>query len=131
MFQIGTSSKGKIHYLLLMLDEADEFFDSCEAVYYAPFNALKDIQLAEPGRFKFVVARLRNVVRFKNKAAIGGNSVLPHLDSITVKPFTTLEARMLLRQRMPIMIAALPEYGRAAFVIAFERFFMEFFGSLL
>ena len=81
-----------------MLDEADEFLDSCEAVNYAPFNALKDIQLAEPGRFKFVVAGLRNVVRFKNKAAIGGNSVLPHLDSITVKPCTTLEARMLLEQ---------------------------------
>lgn len=88
----------RIRYLLLMLDEADAFLESCEAVNYSPFNALKDIQQSvDSGRFKFVVAGLRNVVRF-NKAATSGNSVLPHLEPLIIKPFTTLEARALLEQ---------------------------------
>ena len=87
-----------IHYLLLMLDEADAFLESCEEVGYSPFNALKDIQQGtEQGRFKFVVAGLRNVVRFA-KTATSGNSVLPHLKRLAVKPFTSQEARMLLEQ---------------------------------
>ena len=92
------NGSGKIHYLLLMMDEADKFLESCEAVQYSPFDALKDIQQSvAPGRFKFVVAGLRNVIRF-NKAATSDNSVLPHFESLTVKPFTDLEGRMLIEQ---------------------------------
>jgi hypothetical protein len=99
----------KIHYLLLMLDEADSFLASCEEVGYSPFNALKDIQQnVEPGRFKFVVAGLRNVVRF-TKAATSGNSVLPHLESLTIKPFTTVEGRMLLEQPLYYLGFRFPE----------------------
>ena len=99
----------KIHYLLLMLDEADAFLASCEEVGYSPFNALKDIQQnVEPGRFKFVVAGLRNVVRF-TKAATSGNSVLPHLESLTIKPFTTVEGRMLLEEPLYYLGFRFPE----------------------
>lgn len=85
-----------IPYLLLMIDEADLFIESCEAVGYEPFNTLKDIQSIGSGRFKFVVAGLRNIVRFKRMAALEDNGVLPHLESLTVKPFKSMEARELL-----------------------------------
>ena len=99
----------RIRYLLLMLDEADKFLESCEEVGYSPFNALKDIQQSvEAGRFKFVVAGLRNVVRF-NKAATSGNSVLPHLEPLIIKPFTTQEARMLLEQPLYFLGFRFPE----------------------
>lgn len=86
----------RIPYLLLLIDEADTFIESCEAVNYKPFDALKDIQSIGTGRFKFVVAGLRNVVRFKREAALGNNSVLTHLQSMTVTPFSPPEARELL-----------------------------------
>ena len=69
-----------IPYFLLLLDEADTFIDSCESIKYWPFDMLKDIQSVGMGRFKFVVAGLRNIVRFKREAALGNNSVLTHLE---------------------------------------------------
>ena len=74
----------------------DVFIESCESVGYQPFDALKDIQSIGSGRFKFVVAGLRNIVRFKREVALGNNSVLTHLESLTVKPFKSMEARELL-----------------------------------
>lgn len=90
------SSTDYIPYLLLLMDEADVFIESCESVGYRPFDALKDIQSIGSGRFKFVVAGLRNIVRFKREVALGNNSVLTHLESLTVKPFKSMEARELL-----------------------------------
>lgn len=85
-----------IHYFLLLLDEADAFLDSCKDVQYKPFDALKDIQAVGEGRFKFVVAGLRDVLRFEHEAALNDNSVLPQLRSMTVKPFKYAEAKELL-----------------------------------
>lgn len=85
-----------IHYFLLLLDEADVFLDSCKDVQYKPFDALKDIQAVGEGRFKFVVAGLRDVLRFEHEAALNDNSVLPQLSSMTVKPFKYAEAKELL-----------------------------------
>lgn len=39
---------------------------------------------------------MRNIVRFKREAALGNNSVLTHLESLTVTPFKAMEARELL-----------------------------------
>lgn len=89
------SDNKRIPYLLLLLDEADVFIDSCAVVNYQPFDALKDIQSIGAGRFKFVIAGLRNIVRFKREA-LGNNSVLTHLQPMTVKPFNTSEARELM-----------------------------------
>lgn len=85
-----------IHYFLLLLDEADAFLNSCKYVQYKPFDALKDIQAVGEGRFKFVVAGLRDVLRFEHEAALNDNSVLPQLSSMTVKPFKYAEAKELL-----------------------------------
>lgn len=91
------NEKGEIPYLLLLLDEADTFIESCAEVNYQPFDVLKDIQSVGSGRFKFVVAGLRNVVRFNRDAALSNNSVLTHLSSLTVTPFRASDARELLQ----------------------------------
>lgn len=87
---------GFIPYLLLMMDEADAFIESCEEVNYQPLDALKDIQSVGTGRFKFVIAGLRNVVRFDQDKSLKNNSVLTHLGHLTIKPFRSMEARELL-----------------------------------
>ena len=87
-----------VSYLLLMLDEADAFIDDCRNVDFAPFVALKDIQQSTNGKFKFVLAGLHNIVRFKREVALGKNSVIAHLSSINVKPFDYETAKTLLRE---------------------------------
>ena len=87
-----------IPYFLLLLDEADVFIESCEEVTYQPFDALKDIQSIGMDRFKFVIAGLHNIVRFKRDAALSKNSVLTQLTSITITPFSLSEARQLLEE---------------------------------
>lgn len=86
----------KIPYFLLMIDEADTFIESCEEVDYRPFDDLKDIQSVGEGRFKFVVAGLRDIVRFKRTSALSKNIGLTHLEALTIKPFRSMEARELL-----------------------------------
>ena len=93
--RLRQSGPNRIPYLLLLLDEADVFIESCADVNYLPFDRLKEMQSFEANRFKFVVAGLRNVVRF-NRAALDRNSVLPHMQSLTVTPFSVSEARELL-----------------------------------
>ncbi len=89
------SDKDRIPYLLLLLDEADAFIESCAPVNYKPFDALKEIQSIGAGRFKFVIAGLRNIVRAKRQA-LSNNSVLTHFKTMTVRPFKMAEARELM-----------------------------------
>ena len=51
----------RIPYLLLLLDEADTFIESCTEVNFKPFDALKEIQNIGMDRFKFVIAGLHNI----------------------------------------------------------------------
>ncbi len=102
-----------IPYLLLLLDEADAFIDSCESVNYQPFDALKEIQSVGMDRFKFVIAGLHNIVRFKRDAALSNNSVLTHLTSITVKPFDKREAKELLIKPLTYLGFRFPEEKQA------------------
>lgn len=85
-------------YLLLMMDEADAFIADCKNYEYAPIARLKALQEMPGNRFKFVIAGLRDVIRFTKGAAAGGNSVLPQLRSITVKPFEYNEAKSLIEE---------------------------------
>jgi hypothetical protein len=89
------SKKNYIPYFLLLLDEGDAFIASCAEVNYRPLDALKDVQSIGVGRFKFVIAGLRDIIRF-NKEALDNNNILPHLSAMTVKPFKIAEARSLL-----------------------------------
>lgn len=98
-FNLGRSIKEKsISYVLLMLDEADAFIEDCKQYGFAPFVALKDLQLSTNGKFKFVLAGLHNLVKFKRDVSLGNNSVIAHLSFINVKPFDEQTARTLLRE---------------------------------
>ena len=86
----------EIPYLLLLLDEAEDFIESSEPVEFAPLDELKDLQNNGEGHFKFVIAGLRNIIRFKKEDALKNNKVLTKLTALTVMPFKTAEARQLL-----------------------------------
>lgn len=89
------SKERPIRKLMLLLDEADAFIASCEHNHYRPIEMLKELKDSYDDRFKFVLAGLRDVVRF-NKKRLSGNSVLAHLGHITIRPLKYLDARDLL-----------------------------------
>lgn len=114
------SDKNRIPYLLLLLDEADAFIESCEAVNYSPFDALKDIQNVGTGRFKFVIAGLRNIVKF-TKGALENNSVLTHLGHTTIVPFNYSEARELLEKPLYYLGLRFPKDKEALVSLIFAN----------
>lgn len=84
----------RINYLLLMLDEADEFIRTSMEDGDMPITALKSLP---SGRFKIVMAGLHNLSRFARKKVIGNNStMIIHLNSTIVRPFKLEEAVKLL-----------------------------------
>lgn len=93
---INSSEEDRIPFLLILIDEADTFIEDCKNVKYEPIRLLKNIQQEGVGRFKFVIAGLHNVVKFERKSAESNNSVLPHLQSLNIAPFSAAEARELL-----------------------------------
>ena len=96
--RLSSSKPTKIPYFLLMLDEADKFIESCAENNYSPIVALAKIQQADydGSRFKFVIAGLRNIIRFEREKTFSNNSILPTLRSLTIKPFGVEDARKLL-----------------------------------
>ena len=81
-----------ITYLLLMLDEADKFIESCKAVDYRPITLLKE--MLSPN-FKFVLAGLHNLAKFDHDF-YANNSDFAHLESCVIYPFKRPEATELL-----------------------------------
>lgn len=96
--RLSSDTPTKIPYFLLMLDEADKFIESCAENNYSPIVTLAKIQQEnyDGSRFKFVIAGLRNIIRFEREKTFGNNSILPTLKSLTVKPFDVEDARKLL-----------------------------------
>ncbi len=83
----------RINYLLLMLDEADKFIESCKEVNYRPISVLKNLP---SGRFKVVMAGIHNLSRFNRDTVLHRNSILVHLESIVIRQFKRPEAIKLL-----------------------------------
>lgn len=83
--------------LLLLLDEADELLASCEQLDNRPLEIFKELRDSFHDRFKFVLAGLRNVVRF-NKGILKENSVLAHLEHLTIRPLDFADACQLLQK---------------------------------
>ena len=96
--RLSSDTPTKISYFLLMLDEADKFIESCAENNYAPIVALAKIQQEDydGSRFKFVIAGLRNIIRFEREKTFDNNSILPTLKPLTIKPFNVVDARKLL-----------------------------------
>ena len=91
-----TQEEDRIPYLLLLIDEADAFVESSEKIGYSPFDKLLEIQNIEQERFKFVIAGLRNVVRFNRDNAISGNRSITKFGALAIRPLAYAEARELL-----------------------------------
>jgi hypothetical protein len=86
----------RINYLLVMLDEADEFIKTSAENGNPPISAVKNIP---SGRFKLVMAGLHNLSRF-NREMLYGNSTLIHLSSLVIKQFQRAEAIKLLTKTL-------------------------------
>lgn len=82
----------RIHYLLLMLDEADEVIRTSVQADDSPITELKKLP---SDRFKLVMAGLHNLSRY-NRAMTHKNSNLIHLTPIVIKQFRREEATKLL-----------------------------------
>lgn len=89
--------RSSIGYLLLLLDEGDAFIDDCKECRYQPIDRLKSVMDDTEVSFKFVIAGLHNLVRYDHESSTKDNSVIPHLRTLTIKPFTYSEARDLLQ----------------------------------
>ncbi|MGX8705512.1 MAG: hypothetical protein ACSW8J_02940, partial [bacterium] len=103
------SDEDRISYLLLLLDEADSFISDCANLEYSPLVALKDVQASFPGRFKYVLAGLKDIVRFNRSVALGNNAVITHMSSMKITPFNTPEAEELLMKPLSYLGFSLPD----------------------
>lgn len=83
----------RINFLLLMLDEADEFIRTSVADDNRPITALKNLP---SNRFKPVMAGLHNLSRYNREEMLHKNSTLIHFNSVIVRPFRRPEAVKLL-----------------------------------
>lgn len=112
-----TEEEDRIPYFLLLIDEGDKFIEDCASVAYKPFDYLKQLQGIGIDRFKFVIAGLHNIIRFKREA-LGNNSVITQLRALTVKPFASPEARELLKAPLYYMGLRFPsEYDKLCTLI--------------
>lgn len=89
----------KIPHFMLALDEADDFIKDCRTIEFKPVLELIDVQQQRHNgsRFKFVMAGLRDVVRFYKDEALGNNNQISKLPSLVVKPFELEDAAKLLK----------------------------------
>ena len=117
------SEDNEISYFLLMLDEADAFIDDCANCNYRPLVALKDIQQSLPGRFKYVLAGLHNIVKFNRQVALGNNSVITHMPSLKITPFQNDEAEELLTKPLSYLGFSLPSKVTVTQIIATCNYF--------
>lgn len=112
-----------IKYLLIMLDEADTFIEDCGKSNYLPIVKLKDVQQSLPGRFKFVLAGLHNIVRFNHEIAVGNNSVITHMPFLKVTPFKAPEGEELLRMPLSYLGMSLPSKVTVSQILATVNYF--------
>lgn len=112
-----------IPYLLLMLDEADMFIKDCGNHDYEPLALLKDVQSIGTNRFKFVIAGLRDIVKFDREIALGNNSVITHLSSMTIQSFNYKEARELLTLPLSYMGIYFPQQETISLILATTNYF--------
>lgn len=113
----------EIQYFLLMLDEADAFINDCANYSYRPLVALKDVQQSLPGKFKYVLAGLHNIVRFNRQVALGNNSVITHMPSLKITPFHTPEAQELLTHPLSYLGFSLPSKVTISQILATCNYF--------
>ena len=113
----------EIRYLLIMLDEADTFIADCSQYNYKPLVNLKNIQQGLPGRFKFALAGLHNIIRFNREVALGKNAVITQFSSLKITPFRTPEAQELLTVPLSYLGLSLPSRVTVSQILATVNYF--------
>ena len=112
-----------VRYLLIMLDEADTFISDCSQYNYKPLVNLKNIQQVLPGRFKFALAGLHNIIRFNREVALGRNAVITQFSSLKITPFRTPEAQELLTVPLSYLGLSLPSRVTVSQILATVNYF--------
>ncbi len=117
--RLASDELPKIPYFLLMLDEADRFIETCAASNYAPIVALAKVQQDSHNgnRFKFVIAGLRNIIRFEREKILSDNNILPTLKSLTIKPFGLEDARKLLEVPLRYLGLYFPDNNKDSLIL--------------
>ena len=117
--RLASSEPKKISYFLLTLDEADKFIESCAENNYAPIVALAKTQQEDynGSRFKFVIAGLRNIIRFEREKTFSNNNILPTLKSLTIKPFGVDDARKLLEVPLKYLGLYFPDTEKDSLIL--------------
>ena len=118
--RLASDAPTKIPYFLLMLDEADRFIETCAEKKYSPIIALAKIQQESHNgsRFKFVIAGLRNIIRFERENIMSNNNILPTLKSRTIKPFGLEDARKLLEVPLRYLGLYFPDSNKDSMILS-------------
>lgn len=98
--RLASDTPNKIPHFMLALDEADEFIKNCRENDFKPVLELIDIQQQRHNgsRFKFVMAGLRDIVRFYREDSLGNNNQISKLPTLAIKPFDLEDASKLLKE---------------------------------
>ena len=98
--RLASAEPDKIPHFMIALDEADDFIKSCREIDFKPILELIDIQQQrhDGSRFKFVMAGLRDVVRFYRNESLDNNNQISKLPTLAVKPFDLEDASKLLKE---------------------------------
>ena len=117
--RLAADAPTKIPYFLLTLDEADKFIESCAENNYAPIVALAKTQQEDynGSRFKFVIAGLRNIIRFEREKTFSNNSILPMLKLLPVRPFDFEDARKLLEVPLKYLGLYFPDSNKDSLIL--------------
>jgi hypothetical protein len=87
-----SNQKKKIKDFLLLIDEADSFFEEAMLDDYRIIQSFREMQVNHRGSFKFVFAGLHNVARLRESRK--NNSIIPQLgEPLCIKPMSVADAR--------------------------------------
>lgn len=111
---------GVIPYLLLMIDEADVFFEDAKAIKYQPLTELKSILSAN---FKFVLAGLNNLIKYDRESSLSGNCGLIHFSAIKIGPFTASDATKLLTHTLAYLGLYIESQTTISLILATSNYF--------
>lgn len=122
--------RDSVRFVLLLIDEADRFLESISTEDYMPIKPLVDLKRERSSEFKFVLAGLHNVVRYKNATAnngIFGQLGLP----LCVKPLKPADALRLMSRPLGYLGFDVKRYPHIETILTNTNYYpgiLQFFG---
>ena len=116
--------------LLLLIDEADNFLNSISSDKYMPIKPMVDLKRERSSEFKFVLAGLHNVVRYKNATA--DNGIFGQLGQpLCVKPLKPADALRLMSRPLGYLGFDVKRYPHIETILTNTNYYpgiLQFFG---